>query len=74
MTQATSERGEQIASPLSNAQYNLMQALVSKLEAIEVYEKYRKDDAAGGLWDRLLTDERQHAEDLRRTLQEQLGR
>ena len=37
MTQATSERGEQIASPLSTAQYNLMQALVSKLVAIEAY-------------------------------------
>ena len=74
MTQATSERGDRIASPLSNAQYNLMQALVSKLEAIEAYEKYRKDDAGSGLWDRLLTDERQHAEELRRALQEQLGR
>lgn len=73
MTQATGESGQSIQSPLSNAQYNLMQALVSKLEAIEAYEKYRQDGGGQGIWERLLDDERRHAEDLLQALQRELG-
>ncbi len=65
MTQATQTRSV-AESPVDDATYNLMQALTSKLEAIEAYEKYRTD--GGGedrqLFDELLTDERQHAERL----------
>lgn len=65
MTQAMQSRTV-TESPVDNATYNLMQALTSKLEAIEAYEKYRED--GGGedrqLFDELLSDERQHAERL----------
>jgi hypothetical protein len=50
-------------SPVDNATYNLMQALVSKLEAIEAYSKYAKDDG-GELFDELLQEERAHADRL----------
>jgi hypothetical protein len=72
MTQATSETGQRINSPLSNPQYNLMQALVSKLEAIEAYEQYRNDGGDAELWGRLLDDERRHAEELKSALQRQM--
>jgi rubrerythrin len=65
MTQAMQSRTV-TESPVDNATYNLMQALTSKLEAIEAYETYRED--GGGedrqLFDELLADERQHAERL----------
>ena len=65
MTQATQSRTV-AESPVDNATYNLMQALTSKLEAIEAYETYRRDGDgdAQRLFDELLTDERQHAERL----------
>jgi rubrerythrin len=49
---------------VDNATYNLMQALTSKLEAIEAYEMYRSDGDGQiqQLFDDLLRDERQHAE------------
>ena len=34
-------------SPVDNATYNLLQALTSKLEAIEAYNKYAADSGAG---------------------------
>lgn len=53
-------------SPVSDQTYDLMQALTSKLEAIEAYEMYR-DDCEGEvrqLFEELITEERQHAERL----------
>jgi rubrerythrin len=74
MTQATGESGQSIDSPLSNTQYNLMQALVSKLEAIEVYQKYSKDGGSqSGMWERLIGEERSHAEELLNALRQELG-
>ncbi len=49
-----------------------MQALVSKLEAIEAYEQYRNDGGDAELWGRLLDDERRHAEELKTALQRQM--
>jgi hypothetical protein len=54
------------ASPVSDVTYDLMQALTSKLEAIEAYEMYR-EDATGDvqqLFDDLLVEDRRHAERL----------
>jgi hypothetical protein len=58
-------------SPVDDRTYNLLQALTSKLEAIEAYEIYEQDDDEG-LFRELIEDERRHAERLldalRRTL------
>lgn len=58
-------------SPVDDRTYNLLQALTSKLEAIEAYEIYEQDDDTG-LFTDLLREERSHAErlldELRRAL------
>jgi hypothetical protein len=61
-------------SPVSDITYNLMQALTSKLEAIEVYQKYSQD-AEGGtrqLFDELLEEDRRQADRLLEALREEL--
>jgi recombinational DNA repair protein (RecF pathway) len=61
-------------SPVSDVTYNLMQALTSKLEAIEAYQKYTQD--ADGrirqLFDELLEEDRRQAERLLDALREEL--
>ena len=66
MTQATTQEKSVGQSPVDDATYNLMQALTSKLEAIEAYETYREDgdDTDRQLFEDLLRDERQHADRL----------
>jgi rubrerythrin len=62
------------ASPVSDVTYDLMQALTSKLEAIEAYEMYR-EDATGDvqqLFDDLLVEDRRHAERLLEALRGEL--
>ena len=61
-------------SPVSDITYNLMQALTSKLEAIEAYQKYSQD-AEGGtrqLFDELLEEDRRQADRLLEALREEL--
>jgi rubrerythrin len=60
-------------SPVDDATYNLLQALVSKLEAIEAYEIYRSEDPQG-VFGEMIVDERRHAEHLLDALRSQLGR
>ncbi len=60
------------ASPVDDRTYDLLQALTSKLEAIEAYEMYAQDDDAG-VFDELLEDERRHAERLLQALREALA-
>jgi rubrerythrin len=66
MTQAPTQSRSVAESPVDDATYNVMQALTSKLEAIEAYEKYREDGDGQlqQLFDDLLRDERQHVERL----------
>jgi rubrerythrin len=66
MTQATIQEKSVGQSPVDDATYNLMQALTSKLEAIEAYETYREDgdDTDRQLFEDLLREERQHADRL----------
>lgn len=59
-------------SPVDNATYNLLQALVSKLEAIEAYGKYERDGARE-LFSEFAADERRHAERLLEALRSRLG-
>jgi rubrerythrin len=61
-----------VNSPVDNATYNLMQALLSKLEAIEAYDRYARDDG-GQLFTELLEDERMHADRLLEQLRRRLN-
>ena len=64
--------GDWIESPINNSTYNLLMALTSKLEAIDVYAAYAEDGNAD-LWRNLATDERRHAERLLAELKQQLA-
>jgi hypothetical protein len=68
---AQSGNGGTVSAPVDNATYNLLMALTSKLESIEVYEKYAKD-GDGDLWVRLGADDRRHADELLTTLKQRL--
>jgi hypothetical protein len=59
-------------SPVDDRTYDLLQALTSKLEAIEAYEMYAQDDD-GSIFDELLEDERRHAERLLGALRDALN-
>ena len=58
-------------SPVDNATYNLMQALVSKLEAIEAYGRYAQDEG-GQIFTQLLEEERGAADRLLEELKNRL--
>jgi hypothetical protein len=76
MQRVTSETGEATQSPVDNYTYDLLQALTSKLEAIEAYEMYAGDEAeiGGGLFEELAEQDRQHAERLLDALRQRLAR
>ena len=59
-------------SPVDDRTYNVMQALVSKLEAIEAYRQYAEDEG-GEIFGELIADEVRHAERLREALKECLA-
>jgi hypothetical protein len=63
-----------IESPVSNVTYNLMQALTSKLEAIEAYGKYQHDATgdAAKLFEDLLAEDRRQADRLLAALRNEL--
>lgn len=67
---ATREQRFGMQSPVDDQTYDLMQALTSKLEAIEAYQMYL-DDTEGEtrqLFEELLSDEQRHAERLMEAL------
>jgi rubrerythrin len=59
-------------SPVEDATYNLLQALTSKLEAIEAYEMYASDDPEN-VFGTLIEDERRHASQLYEALRRRMG-
>jgi hypothetical protein len=59
-------------SPVDDATYDLLQALTSKLEAIEAYQVYAEDDDVRELFERLGRDEVEHAEALLEALRGRL--
>jgi hypothetical protein len=61
------------SSPVDDRTYDLLQALTSKLEAIEAYEMYTQDDDSG-VFEELLADERRHADRLLSALRNALTR
>ncbi|NJD29219.1 MAG: hypothetical protein FIA92_13095 [Chloroflexi bacterium] len=60
-------------SPVDDATYDLLQALTSKLEAIEAYQMYAEDEGVRDLFERLGREEQQHAEQLLTALRQRLG-
>lgn len=77
--QVTRGNGEVRQSPVDNFTYNLLQALTSKLEAIEAYEMYAEDEDedegdAPGLFVELAEQDRLQAERLLTALRERLVR
>lgn len=73
MTQETATRMG-TGYPVDDATYNLLQALTSKLEAIEAYNKYALDGGPGAeLFGRLAREDAEHAKDLVIELRKQLS-
>ena len=72
MQQGSSGQG---VYPIDNNTYNLIQMVASKLEALEVYQKYQKDadEQTRGLIDQMMQQDRQHAEQLIQVLAQKLG-
>ena len=72
MQQGSSGQGQY---PVDNNTYNLIQMLASKLEALEVYQKYQKEaeQQTHGLIDQMMQQDRQHAEQLVQALSQKLG-
>lgn len=62
---------EVVSGVVDDATYDLLQALTSKLEAIEAYEQYALDGNAA-IFSELLADERRHAARLLDALRERL--
>lgn len=60
-------------SPVDDATYDLLQALTSKLEAIEAYQMYAEDEGVRDLFEQLGQEERRHAEQLLAALRQRLG-
>ena len=60
-------------SPVDDATYDLLQALTSKLEAIEAYQMYAEDEDVRDLFERLGRDEVAHAEALLEALRKRLA-
>ena len=62
-------------NPVDDQLYDLLQALVSKCEALEAYAKYEQDadDETRQLFHRLGTDDARHAEELIQALRSRLG-
>ena len=62
------------SSPVDNETYNLLQALTSKLEAIEAYQKYAQDGGEGAqIFQEMGAQDRRHAEQLLDALTRRLG-
>ena len=59
-------------SIVDDATYDLLQALTSKLEAIQAYQRYVRDDDSG-LFSELIRDEQGHARRLLDALGNRLG-
>jgi rubrerythrin len=71
-TQTRTDSTSVTDSPVDDPTYNLLQALTSKLEAIEAYEIYAEQDETG-IFSEMIRDERRHAERLLAALKERFG-
>lgn len=64
--------GEHRADVVDDVTFDLLQALTSKLEAIDAYREYAGHDG-GGVFDVMLEDEIRHAEILLEALRKRLS-
>jgi hypothetical protein len=66
--------GQQGSYPVDNQTYNLLQTLTSKLESIEVYQKYMKDgdQQAKQFYQHMLEHENAHARTMLGMLKQRL--
>lgn len=62
-----------LQTPVDDATYDLLQALTSKLEAIEAYQVYAEDEGVRELFERLSRDEVEHATALLQALRDRLN-
>ena len=69
----TAASGETYQSPVDDFTYDLLQALTSKLEAIEAYNMYAEDEQGSDLFRQLADEDRQHAERLLEALRQRLS-
>jgi hypothetical protein len=62
--------------PVDNNTYNLLQSLVSKLEALEAYRKYEKDadSQSRQVFQNLIREDQEHARQLLDALKQALQR
>ena len=65
-TQGQQDQGQQrsqtdgnVGSPISNEAYNVITALQAKLEGLEAYRKYARDDGSSQIWSQLTQAEMQ---------------
>jgi hypothetical protein len=71
--QATSSSNDTFESPVDDFTYDLLQALTSKLEALEAYNMYAEDEEGSDLFRQLASEDRDHAERLLSALKERLA-
>lgn len=71
--QDTQTQAGGLQTPVDDATYDLLQALTSKLEAIEAYQVYAEDEGVRELFERLGRDEIEHASALLQALRERLN-
>ena len=68
---------QQSGSPVDNLTYNLVMSLASKLEAIDVYQKYMKDakddPQCQQIFRELMQDDKRHIDSLKQELTRHLG-
>jgi rubrerythrin len=72
--QASGQSGAQGNYPVDNQTYNLLQTVTSKLEAIEVYQKYMKDgdQQAQQFFQQMMQQDQEHARKLLGMLKQRL--
>ena len=73
MTQVSTNTFEVQQPVVDDPTYDLLQALTSKLEAIEAYEQYATDPD-GEIFRALVADERDHARQLLEALRSRLAK
>ncbi len=74
-TQTQASSADQIQFPVDDATYDLLQALTSKLEALDAYRTYMQDQSSGNaqLFQQLAQEDLQHAQKLVQALRQKLG-
>ncbi len=75
MQTQTNATSGQIQFPVDDATYDLLQALTSKLEALDAYRTYMQDQSSGNaqLFQQLVQEDLQHAQQLLDALRQKLG-